>query len=88
MPVKLQTKDKVDPVTLEIIQGKLLSVVDEMAVVMQRTSMSPVIYEVLDFACGVCNEKMELVAQTNGITLFTGTFSTQPGRSSEPTRTT
>nr|WP_264214069.1 hydantoinase B/oxoprolinase family protein [Leisingera thetidis] len=77
MPVKLQTKDKVDPVTLEIIQGKLLSVVDEMAVVMQRTSMSPVIYEVLDFACGVCNEKMELVAQTNGITLFTGTFSTQ-----------
>ena len=77
MPVKLQTKDKVDPVTLENIQGKLLSVVDEMAVVMQRTSMSPVIYEVLDFACGVCNEKMELVAQTNGITLFTGTFSTQ-----------
>ncbi|WP_434086067.1 hydantoinase B/oxoprolinase family protein [Leisingera thetidis] len=75
--MKLQTKDKVDPVTLEIIQGKLLSVVDEMAVVMQRTSMSPVIYEVLDFACGVCNEKMELVAQTNGITLFTGTFSTQ-----------
>lgn len=75
--MNLHTKDKVDPVTLEIIQGKLLSVVDEMAVVMQRTSMSPVIYEVLDFACGICNEKMELVAQTNGITLFTGTFSTQ-----------
>ncbi|MFT7221197.1 MAG: N-methylhydantoinase B, partial [Candidatus Azotimanducaceae bacterium] len=57
--------------------GKLLSVVDEMGVVMQRTSMSPVIYEVLDFACGICTAKMDLVAQTNGITLFTGTFGTQ-----------
>lgn len=41
----------IDPVTHEIIQGKLLSVVDEMAIVITRASMSPVIYEVLDFAC-------------------------------------
>jgi len=77
--VSSDTRLRVDPVTLEIIQGKLLSVVDEMAVVMQRTSMSPVIYEVLDFACGICTAKAELVAQTNGITLFTGTFGTQLG---------
>ncbi len=63
----------IDPVTHEIIQGKLLSVVDEMAIVMTKTSMSPVIYEVLDFACGICNAQGELIAQTNGITLFTGT---------------
>src|SRR5258708_11595989 len=61
----------------EIIRGKLLSVVDEMAIVMTKTSMSPVIYEVLDFACGICNAQGELVAQTNGITLFTGTFAVQ-----------
>jgi N-methylhydantoinase B len=67
----------VDPVTYEIIQGKLLAIVDEMAIVMMKTSMSPVIYEVLDFACGVCNAEGELIAQTNGITLFTGTFATQ-----------
>lgn len=67
----------IDPVTHEIIQGKLLSVVDEMAIVMTKTSMSPVIYEVLDFACGICNAKGELIAQTNGITLFTGTFGAQ-----------
>ncbi|MBW7922074.1 MAG: hydantoinase B/oxoprolinase family protein [Rubellimicrobium sp.] len=66
-----------DPVTLEIIHGKLLAIVDEMGVVMQRTSMSPVIYEVLDFACGICTASAELVAQSNGITLFTGTFGTQ-----------
>lgn len=67
----------VDPVTQEIIQGKLLSIVDEMGIVMSRTSMSPVIYEVLDFACGICTSDCDLIAQTNGITLFTGTFGTQ-----------
>jgi N-methylhydantoinase B len=68
-----------DPVTHEIIQGKLLAIADEMAIVMKRTSMSPVIYEVLDFACGVCDRRGDLIAQFNGITLFTGTFSTQIG---------
>lgn len=68
-----------DAVTLEIIRGKLLAVVDEMGLVLARSSMSPVIYEVLDFACGICNSAGQLVAQTNGITVFTGTFSTQIG---------
>jgi len=67
----------VDPVTQEIIEGKLTATVDEMGVVMARTSMSPVIYEVLDFACGLLTHTGELVAQMNGITLFTGTFGTQ-----------
>jgi N-methylhydantoinase B len=62
---------------LEIIEGKLLAAVDEMGVVLARTSMSPVIYEVLDFACGICNANGELIAQSNGLTLFTGTFSAQ-----------
>jgi N-methylhydantoinase B/acetone carboxylase, alpha subunit len=67
----------VDPVTQEIIEGKLIATVDEMGIVMARTSMSPVIYEVLDFACGLLTSEGELVAQMNGITLFTGTFGTQ-----------
>lgn len=67
----------VDPVTQEIIEGKLLATVDEMGIVMARTSMSPVIYEVLDFACGILTPAGDLVAQMNGITLFTGTFGTQ-----------
>lgn len=67
----------IDPVTHEILQGKLLAIVDEMAIVMTKTSMSPVIYEVLDFACGICDRQGALIAQTNGITLFTGTFAAQ-----------
>ena len=66
-----------DPVTREVICGKLLATVDEMAIVLARASMSPVIYEVLDFACGICDRHGDLVAQTNGITVFTGTFSHQ-----------
>jgi N-methylhydantoinase B len=53
---------------LEIIEGKLLAAVDEMGVVLARTSMSPVIYEVLDFACGICTAEGELIAQSNGLT--------------------
>lgn len=68
---------EIDPVTLEIVRGKLLAGVDEMGIVIARTSMSPVIYEVLDFACGILDTKAQLIAQTNGITLFTGTFSFQ-----------
>lgn len=66
-----------DAVTLEIMHGKLLATVDEMGMVLARTSMSPVIYEVLDFACGICDPKGDLIAQANGLTLFTGTFAAQ-----------
>ena len=44
---------EIDTITLEIVRGKLLAAVDEMGIVIARTSMSPVIYEVLDFACGI-----------------------------------
>lgn len=64
-------------VTREVVAGRLLATVDEMAVVLARASMSPVIYEVLDFACGVCDAEGNLLAQANGITLFTGTFTAQ-----------
>ena len=66
-----------NPATLEVIHGKLIAAVDEMAIITARTSMSPVIYEVLDYACGICRADGDLIAQANGITLFTGTFSEQ-----------
>ena len=66
-----------EAITHEVLTGKILATVDEMAIVLARASMSPVVYEVLDFACGICERRGELVAQTNGITIFTGTFSQQ-----------
>jgi N-methylhydantoinase B len=67
----------VDPFTLEIIKAKLLAIASEMSVVLARTSMSPIIYEVLDFACGLTDPEGQVIAQANGLTLFTGTFAAQ-----------
>jgi N-methylhydantoinase B len=66
-----------DPFTIEIVKDKLAATADEMGVVLARTSMSPIVYEVLDFACGITDALARVVAQTNGLTLFTGTFGPQ-----------
>jgi N-methylhydantoinase B len=69
--------DRLDAFTLEIIKDKLAAAADEMGVVLARTSMSPIVYEVLDYACGLTDAAAQVVAQTNGLTLFTGTFRPQ-----------
>jgi N-methylhydantoinase B len=66
-----------DPFTVEILKDRLAATADEMGVVLARTSMSPIVYEVLDFACGITDAQARVVAQTNGLTLFTGTFGPQ-----------
>ena len=71
------TDQTIDPFTLEIIKSKLLAIASEMSVVLARTSMSPIIYEVLDFACGLTDPDGQVIAQANGLTLFTGTFAAQ-----------
>jgi N-methylhydantoinase B len=64
----------VDRFTLEIIKDGLLAIGDEMFVTMQRTSMSTIIYETLDYATGLTDAKGRLVTQGNGVTLFLGTL--------------
>src|SRR5215510_7031022 len=68
----MSTHSDVDPFTLEIIKEGLVSIGDEMFVTMQRTSMSTIIYEVLDFAVGLTDAKGRLITQGNGVTLFLG----------------
>jgi N-methylhydantoinase B len=48
-----------------------------MGTILARTSMSPIVYEVLDFACGITDATGAVVAQDNGLCLFTGTFQPQ-----------
>jgi N-methylhydantoinase B len=67
-------KPKVDPFTMEIIKDALVAIGDEMFVATQRTSMSTIIYEVLDYACGLTDHKAQLITQGNGVTLFLGTL--------------
>lgn len=46
-----------------------------MFVALARSSMSPVIYEVLDYACGLTDAKGNLISQGNGVTSFIGMLS-------------
>ncbi|GEL04616.1 hydantoinase B/oxoprolinase family protein [Rummeliibacillus stabekisii] len=66
------TSVKVDPFTLEIVKDSLLAAGDEMFIALARTSMSPIIYEVLDYASGLTDAKGNLLTQGNGVTGFIG----------------
>ena len=68
------TKKQIDPFTLEIIKEGLMAIGDEMFVTMARTSMSTIIYEVLDYAVGLTDASGHLITQGNGVTLFLGTL--------------
>ncbi|MEO8476550.1 MAG: hydantoinase B/oxoprolinase family protein [Actinomycetota bacterium] len=61
-----------DRFTMDVLREAFLAVSDEMFISLQRTSQSPVIYEVLDFAVGITDPEGELVSQGNGIAGFLG----------------
>ncbi len=65
----------VNPFKLEVIKDSLLSIGDEMFFALARTSMSPMFYEVLDYACGLTSNKGDLISQGNGVTSFIGMLS-------------
>src|SRR5699024_3461497 len=69
------SKTKVDPFTLEIVKDSLLATGDEMFIALAKTSMSPIIYEVLDYASGLTDSKGQLLTQGNGVTGFIGMLS-------------
>ena len=59
-----------DPIALEIIEGSLQAACEEMLGVIQRTAMSPIIYEVLDLGTGITDPQGNLVASGAGIPTF------------------
>ena len=66
------TQARNDPVTLEIIQNSLQSAADEMFAAMKKTSMSSIIYEVLDMGTGVMDANGEIASSGAGIPAFIG----------------
>jgi N-methylhydantoinase B len=65
---------RVDPVTLEVMRARLMSIVREMSVTLYRTSYSTIIREVHDFSCVLLDRRSRLVAQAEGIPLFNGSM--------------
>lgn len=68
-------KNQIDPVTLEVVGNHLVSIVDEMASTMTRTSYSTIIREMGDFTTGVFGPTGELYAQSAHIPPQQGTLS-------------
>ena len=58
--------------TMDVLREGFAAISDEMFVSLQRTSQSPIIYEVLDFGVGITDAVGELVSQGNGIAGFLG----------------
>ncbi len=66
------TAGKADVFTLEVVKDSLMAIGEEMFYALARTSMSPIIYEVLDFASGLTDASGQLLTQGNGVTGFIG----------------
>lgn len=62
----------VNSVTLDIVRDSLLAAGNEVFYAFARTSMSPIIYETLDYASGITDAEGNLLTQGNGACAFIG----------------
>lgn len=60
----------VDPITLEVIRNRLIAASRDIRRVVERAAYSPVLYEVVDFSCGILDSEANLVAETPGLPIF------------------
>ncbi len=64
-----------DPITTEIIRNSLNSAAEQMKKTLIRSSFSPIIYEVLDFASAIYDKDYCMLAQSPSLPGFMGTLS-------------
>ena len=63
---------RIDPITLEVIRHASIAAAEEMKTNLMRTAHNPIIYEVLDFSCGVFDHQGNMIAQADGLPIFLG----------------
>jgi N-methylhydantoinase B len=64
----------IDPITLEILQNGLGSIVDEMALTVMRTAYSGVVKDALDYSTALCDRYGDMIAQGSTIVAHLGSF--------------
>lgn len=67
-------KSNIDLITTQIIRNSLNSAAEQMKRALCRTAMSPIIYEVLDFAAAIYDNHLRLLSQAPSLPLFMGTL--------------
>jgi N-methylhydantoinase B len=65
----------IDPVDVALVRSSLLSAARQMQRALIRTSFTPVIYEILDFAAVIYDRDFRLLAQAPSLLTFMGTMS-------------
>ena len=63
---------RVDPVTVSVVQHRLIGIVEEMGEAMLRTSFSQILNSSRDFSTAICGASGELVAQAEHIPVHVG----------------
>ena len=64
-----------DPITTEVIRHGLNSAANQMKRALVRTAFSPIVYEVLDFAVALYDDRVRMLAQAPSLPLFMGRLS-------------
>ncbi|HKX10650.1 MAG TPA: hydantoinase B/oxoprolinase family protein, partial [Stellaceae bacterium] len=62
----------VDPITVSVIQHRLLAIVEEMGEAMLRTSYSQILNSSRDFSTGICDLNGRLIAQAEHVPIHVG----------------
>lgn len=65
----------IHPITLEVIRHAFIAAAEEMKTNLMRTAYNPIIYEVLDFSCGIFDHRCQMIAQADGLPIFLGNLS-------------
>ena len=67
-------RNRIDPITLEVLRNALESIADEMGAVLKRTSFSPNIKERMDASCAIFDAEAQLVAQAEHVPVHLGSM--------------
>lgn len=65
---------EINQITIAVIRNKLLSIAKEMKETIMRTSFHPIIYEDVDFACGILDANAGVLAEAPTIHVFMGSL--------------
>jgi len=58
---------QVDPITVDVVQGAFISIVREMRNTLRMTAYGPILYDTLDFSCGLMNPKGEVIGMSEDV---------------------
>ena len=61
---------RTDPITLEVIRNRMIAASRDIRRTIERAAYSPILYEVVDFSCGILDSEANLIAETPGLPIF------------------